>query len=159
MSEGLFYIRNEERDPRCLKVRNTYKCEPVQGEDGVWTYSYTSWGTIYPSLDTWDAGAVVVMEVEPVSDVLPRFVSYETGEILESDSTHAVLRYTERRFCRDRGGERRSGGELPAAQGRRVRRTLVVAGQISQGERWPAIARDRLEHDALPERLTLGVVL
>lgn len=61
-------------------------------------------------------------------------------------------------FCRDRGGERRSGGELPAAQGRRVRRTLVAAGQISQGERWPAIARDRLEHDARPERLMLGVV-
>lgn len=98
MSEGLFYIRNEERDPRCLKVRNTYQCETSQGEDGVWTYSYTSWGTIYPSLDTWDAGAVVVMEVEPVSDVLPRFAVYNTGEILESDSTHAVLRYTKRSF-------------------------------------------------------------
>lgn len=99
MSEGLFYIRNEERDPRCLKARNTYKCETAQGEDGVWTYSYTSWGTIYPSLDTRDAGAVVVMEVEPVSDVTPRFVAYDTGEILESDSTHAVLRYTERRLA------------------------------------------------------------
>ena len=99
MSEGLFYIRNEERDPRCLKVRNTYGCETSQGEDGVWTYSYTDWGTIYPARDTLDAGMVVVMAVEPVSDVLPIFSKYDTGEILESDSTHAVLRYTERSFA------------------------------------------------------------
>ena len=98
MSEGLFYIRNEERDPRCLKRRNTYRGEVAQGEDGVWTYSYTDWGTIYPSLDTWDAGTVMVMEVEPVSDVLPMFAKYDTGEILESDSTHVVIRFTKRSF-------------------------------------------------------------
>ena len=98
MSEGLFYIRNEERDSRCLRKRSTYRGEPVQGEDGVWTYSYTDWGTIYPSLDTWDTGTVIVMEVEPVSDALPMFAKYDSGEILESDSTHVVIRYTERSF-------------------------------------------------------------